>query len=82
MPMVTDTDGLILRQVKLPEDRRMLVLFTRKYGKISAGTNIKINGKNRSSLALRAFTHGRYELFRGREIFNINAAETLESILR
>lgn len=35
MPMVTDTDGLILRQVKLPEDRRMLVLFTRKYGKIT-----------------------------------------------
>ncbi len=80
--MVTDTDGLILRQVKLPEDRRMLVLFTRKYGKISAGTNIKINGKNRSSLALRAFTHGRYELFRGREIFNINAAETLESYFK
>lgn len=82
MPMVTDTDGLILKQVKLPEDRRMLVIFTRKYGKISAGTNIRLNGKNKSSLALRAFTHGRYELYRGREIFNINSAETLESYFK
>ncbi len=80
--MVTETDGLILRQIKLPDDRRMLVLFTRKYGKISAGTSIRLNGKNKSSLALRAFTHGRYELYHGREIYNINAAETLESYFR
>lgn len=80
--MVTETDGLILRQIKLPDDRRMLVLFTRKFGKISAGTSIRLNGKNKSSLALRAFTHGRYELFHGREIFNINAAETKESYFR
>ena len=80
--MVTETDGLILRQIKLPDDRRMLVLFTRKFGKISAGTSIRLNGKNKSSLALRAFTHGRYELYHGREIFNINAAETRESYFR
>lgn len=80
--MVTETDGLILRQTKLADDRRMLVLFTRKFGKISAGTSIRSNGKNKSSLALRPFTHGRYELYHGREIFNINAAETRESYFK
>ena len=77
--MVTDTDGIILKQTKLPDDRRMLVLFTRKFGKISAGTSIKLNGKNKSSLALRVFTHGRYELFFGGRSCNINAAETISS---
>lgn len=77
--MVTDTDGIILRQTKLPGDRRMLVILTRRFGKISAGTSIKMNGKNKSALALRVFTHGKYEIFHGRSSFNINAAETLES---
>ena len=77
--MVTDTDGIILRQIRLPGDRRMLVILTRRFGKISAGTSIKLNGKNKSSLAIRAFTHGRYEIFHGRESYNINAAETMES---
>lgn len=77
--MITETDGIILKQVRLPDDRRMLVLFTRKFGKISAGTSIKLNGKNKSSLALRVFTHGRYELFFGGRSCNVNAAETVSS---
>jgi DNA repair protein RecO (recombination protein O) len=77
--MVTDTDGIILKQTKLPGDRRMLVMLTRRFGKISAGTGIKLNGRNKSALAIRVFTHGKYEIFHGRESFNINAAETIES---
>lgn len=80
--MVTGTEGIILKQIRLPDDRRMLVLFTRKFGKISAGTSIKLNGKNKSSLALRVFTHGRYELFFGGRSCNINAAETVSSYFR
>ncbi len=77
--MITETDGIILKQIRLPDDRRMLVLFTRKFGKISAGTSIRLNGRNKSSLALRVFTHGRYELFFGGKSCNINAAETIDS---
>lgn len=77
--MVTDTDGVILRQTRLPGDRRMLVILTRRFGKISAGTGIRTNGKNKSALALRVFTHGKYEIFHGRTSFSLNAAETLES---
>lgn len=77
--MVTETDGIILKQTRLPGERNILVVFTRKYGKISAGSSIRMNGKSRSSLALRVFTHGRYALYHGREIFNINTAETIQS---
>jgi len=77
--LLTDTEGIVLRQVKTSYGRRIILLFTRKYGKISAGTNIGERGKSKSSLALRPFTYGRYELFKNRENYNINTAEALKS---
>lgn len=77
--MYTDTEGIIIRQTKTAYGRRMIVLLTKKYGKISAGTGISEKGKNKSSLALRPFTYGKYELFKGRDSFSINGAETIES---
>ncbi len=62
--MLTDTEGIVLRQVKTSYGRRMILLFSKKYGKISAGTGINERGKGKSSLALRPFTYGRYELFK------------------
>lgn len=80
--MITDTEGVILRQIKTAYGRRMVLLFSRKYGKISAGTGISEKGRNKSALAMRPFTHGRYELFKNRETYNINGAEVLKSYYR
>ena len=77
--MYTDCEGLILRQVKTLNGRRMLVLLTKKFGKISAGTSINEKGKNKTALALRPFTYGHYELFKNKDTYNINGAETIES---
>lgn len=77
--MVTDTEGLVLRQIKAANGRRMIVILTKRYGKISAGTSISEGGKNKTALALRPFTYGRYELFKARDSFSINGAETLQS---
>jgi len=77
--MYTDCEGLVLKQIKTVNGRRMIVLFTEKYGKISAGTSISEKGKNKSSLAIRPFTYGRYELYKNKDSFSINGAETIES---
>lgn len=77
--MITDTEGIVLRQVKTAYGRRMVLLFSKKYGKISAGTSISERGKNKSALAMRPFTYGRYELFKNRESYNINGAQVLKS---
>ena len=77
--MYTDTEGIVIRQTKTAYGRRMIVLLTKKYGKISAGTSISEKGKNKSSLALRPFTYGKYELYKGRDSYSINGAETIES---
>ncbi|MDO4870103.1 MAG: DNA repair protein RecO [Bacillota bacterium] len=80
--MLTDTEGIVLRQIKTSYNRRMIVLFSRKYGKISAGTSIGDKGRSKSTLALRPFTFGRYELFVNRDSYNINSAETLRSFYK
>ena len=50
--MLTDTEGIVLRQIKTSYNRRMILLFSKKYGKISAGTSIQEKGRGKSSLAL------------------------------
>ena len=75
--MYIDTDGIVLRQTKTLNGRRMILLLTRQYGKISAGTSLSERGKNKTALALRPFTLGHYELFRGRDSYSINGAETV-----
>lgn len=77
--MITDTEGIVLRQVKTSYNRKIILLFSKKYGKISAGTSIGDKGRSKSSLALRPFTYGRYELFKNRDSYNINSAEALKS---
>ena len=77
--MITETEGIVLRQTKTAYGRRMISLLSKKYGKLSAGTSITEGGKNKTALAVRPFTHGRYELFKGRDSYSINGAETIDS---
>lgn len=77
--MKADTSGIVLRETKTSYGRRMLLLFTREYGVISAGTNIGDRGKSKSNLALQHFTYGRYALNRGRDSYFIDGAEVVKS---
>lgn len=77
--MVTDTEAIVLRQVKTLNGRRMLLLFSRKFGKISVGTSLTEGGRNKSALALRPFTYGRYELFKSRENYSLDNGQVIRS---
>lgn len=77
--MVTDTEGLVLRQVRTVGGRRMILLFSKQFGKISVGSSLTEGGKNKTALAIRPFTRGRYALYKGRESYNLNSAQALES---
>lgn len=77
--MITDTEGIVLKQVKAMGGRRMVSLFSQKYGKISVGTNINEGGRNKTALAIKAFSYGRYELFKNRENYNLNNGQVIKS---
>ena len=57
----------------------MVLLFSLKYGKISAGTSINEKGQGKAALAMRPFTYGKYELFKNKDTYHINGAEVLKS---
>ena len=80
--MYIDTEGIILKQVKTVNNRRMVLLFSRKYGKIGAGTSINEKGRGKSALAMRPFTYGKYELYKNRDNYNINGAEVIKSYFK
>lgn len=77
--MYTDTKGIVFRQIKTVNGRRMVLLFSEKFGKISAGTGINEKGRGKSALAMRPFTCGRYELYKTRNSCHINSAEVIRS---
>ena len=77
--MITETEGIILKQVKTVSGRKMIVLLSKRFGKISAGTSIDEKKKNRSAVSLRPFTYGKYEVHRTGENYHLNAGETIAS---
>lgn len=78
--MITDTEGIVLRQTKAAAGRRLILVFTQKYGKISIGTGLnERTGRTKSALAIRPFTYARYELFKNRGYYDLNGAEVIRS---
>lgn len=80
--MQTETEAIVLKQTKIAGGRRMLVLFTKQWGKISAGTSQSERGKGKAALALRPFTLGRYQVNRSAGSYHINGSETIASHYR
>ncbi|MCL1809475.1 MAG: DNA repair protein RecO [Clostridiales bacterium] len=77
--MYAETEGIILKQVKAANGRRMVLLFSKKFGKISAGTSIGESGRSGAALAMRPFTHGKYGVYKNRSTYNISSAEAIKA---
>ncbi|MGI6752550.1 MAG: DNA repair protein RecO [Anaerovoracaceae bacterium] len=77
--MYIETEGIVLRQYKISSGRRMILMFSNKLGKISAGTNISEKNRSKSALILRPFTYGKYELKQVGEAYFINSGEVIRS---
>ena len=77
--MIITTEGIVLRQRKIANNRRMIVIFTKQYGKLSAGTSINEKSRGKAALALRPFTYAEYDIFKGREAYSINSASVSKS---
>lgn len=77
--MLITTEGIVLKQRKIANNRRMIVIFSKQYGKISAGSSINEKSRSRAALALRPFTYAEYDIFKGRETYSINSASVLKS---
>ena len=77
--MIDECEGIIIRQTKTLKSRRMILMLTDRFGKISAGTSISERGKGKTALAIRPFTHGKYQINSSKGFTNITSGEVLHS---
>jgi len=77
--MNIETEAIVLKQTKIAGGRRMVVLFSKHYGKISSGTSISERGKSRAALALRPFVYGKYQIKKINDYYYINGGEAISS---
>lgn len=77
--MKFETEGIVLKQIKTAGGGRIVVLLSSRYGKISVGSRISEGGRSKSALAMHPFTYGRYQIFKNKDIYNIDSAETIKS---
>ena len=80
--MHINSEGIVFRQVKTTGGRKMVHLFTKKYGKISAGSNISEKSRTKSALAMQLFTYGNYEIYKSKEYYNLNSGEVKKTFFR
>ena len=78
--MIKTYEGIVIRQTKIAGGRRMILVFTREEGKVSAGTHISEKSKGGAALAIRPFSYGHYTMAeKSTGIRSISAAETLDA---
>jgi hypothetical protein len=63
--MIIECEGIVIRQTPILKHRSMILLLTDQLGKVSAGT----------SIALKPFSRGSYELKKTSEFISITSAE-------
>ncbi len=80
--MYIDTEGVVLKTVTLSDGRKLLVIFSLNFGKITAGSSVGERVKNKSGLAFRPFTHSKFELYKNRDLYSVNNATVLKSFFK
>ena len=78
--MTKTYEGIVIRQIKIVGGRRMILVFTREEGKLSAGTHISEKSKGNAALAIRPFAYGQYTMIeKSAGTRSISEAETLNA---
>ena len=78
--MIKTYEGIVIRQTKIVGGRRMILVFTREEGKVSAGTHISEKSKGGAALAIRPFSYGHYTMTeKSAGVRSISAAETIDA---
>jgi recombinational DNA repair protein (RecF pathway) len=78
--MIKAIEGITIRQTKITGGRRMILIFTREEGKVSAGTHLSELGRGGAALALRPFARAQFNISEMRAEFRtITSAETIDA---
>lgn len=72
------TQGIVIKEVNTGEADKIITLFTRNRGRISALSRGGKRPKSKLAAASQIMCYGDYVLYSGREIYTVNSCEVIE----
>lgn len=73
------TKGIVLREVSTGEADKIITIFSKSYGKITAAARGARRPKSRLIAGTQFISYSDFVLFRGKEMYNVNSCELIES---
>jgi DNA repair protein RecO len=75
MVMLITTEAFVLKSRKYNEADSLMVLFSRKLGKISAVAKGSRRAKSQMLAGIQPFCHSSFVLYQGRSLYTVNQVE-------
>ncbi len=77
--MLMNTDAFVLKSRKYNEADSLLVLFSRKLGRISAVAKGSRRAKSQMLAGIQPFSYSHFLLYQGRSMYTVNQVDTLKT---
>ena len=73
------TEGIVLREIRYKDSSKILSIYTKEHGKISAMARGAYRPKSGIVASTQLLSYSEYEMYEGKQFYYINQAHILES---
>lgn len=73
------TEGIVLKEMRYKDTSKILSIYTKKYGKITAMARGAYKPKSKIIANTQPFSYNEYQLYKGRNFYYINQADIIDS---
>ena len=73
------TEGIVLKEMRYKDTSKILSIYTKKYGKITAMARGAYRPKSKIIANTQLFSYNEYQLYKGRNFYYINQADIIDS---
>lgn len=80
--MLIETEGIVLKNRKYQEGDGILVIFTRKLGKVSVMAKGTRRSKSKLLSAVQPLSHSEFILYKGKTMYSLNSGDSINTHYR
>lgn len=73
------TEGIVLKEIRYKDTSKILTIFTREHGKISAMARGAYKPRSGLIANTQLFSHNEYEMYKGKNFYYINQGHVIDS---
>lgn len=73
------TQGIVLREIRYKDSSKILTIYTREHGKISAMARGAYKARSGMTANTQLFSYNEYEMYKGKQFYYLNQAHMIDS---